>query len=183
MFDKKQFILIPYWIEEALKRKRLPLATCLDLNQLSQITSLQDRAAFLALEKFDAALTGKPETVETGLFWAWLQSIPANDSEGSAALDAIVKLSDDASVQADVAARLFEGSVPAERHTQAFDIYDLSREYVGAVIYPGYFHQHGSQVTQASLVVAMLKALYVYKTHSEVAKTALFRRYLELLAR
>lgn len=182
MSVKKQIILIPYWVQEILRRNKLDLSVCLDLKQLKAIMSLSDLAGFVALGDHLGMLTGIQDATIGDTFWAWSKSTAVNDTETRAFHDMVCTLARDTTVQADLCARLFDEGARQPHYEKAFDIYDLTPEFAGVVVYPGFFGKSGNLQLHFPLVEAMLKALYVYIPYSEVAKTALFKRYLELLS-
>jgi hypothetical protein len=92
-------------------------------------------------------------------------------------------LSSDASHRKEVHGRLFSEDSRDEQHKEPFICYDLTPDVCGVVIYPGFFvGKNSAKELQLAFVREVLKVLYVYDTQSEVAKTSLFKRYLELLS-
>lgn len=185
MSVKRQIILIPYWIEDVLRRKQLPLATCLDFKALRQLVSLGDLAAFVALQSYGNSMTGLREACLGSLVSQWFLATPVSDRETRDDLsNNVLPFENDASIHKDLQSRLFEGSPLLEHRKEPFICYDLTPEFAGAVINPGSFGKDGVCSTELclSFVQAMLKVLYVYEPHHEVAKTPLFLRYLSLLS-
>jgi hypothetical protein len=183
---KRKIILIPYWVEEVLRRKQLPLATCLDFQKLRPVLALSDLVAFVALQDCWGQLTGEKEPGTNGaLVLHWFLQLPASARDANQDLsNNVLPLAADPSVRKDLQARLFEGSARMEHAKEPFISYDLTPEFAGAVIYPGFFGKDvaGDGGLRGEFVKAMLKVLYVYEPHNEVAKTPLFHRYLSLLA-
>lgn len=182
-YVKRNIILIPHWVHETMKRNKLELPEVLDFKKLRTLLSLQDMAGFLALQEFAAQLTGLKEVHIGSLYFGWSASILANEHDQQDYLGKVVApLADDPSIQKEVAARLFETAARQIRLEKPFICYDLSPEFEGVVINPGFFTQTSDSSLQAELVSAMLKALYVYEPYNEVCKTPLFKRHLELLS-
>jgi hypothetical protein len=180
---KKTVVLIPFWIQETMKRNGLQLADCLKFEVVKPITSLNDLVLFYALQQRDTHLVGKDTYLNNGLYGAWANSIPADNKELlSFFTDSVTELCRDASFQAELDARLFCADAAQGQYKEAFDIYDLTPEVVGVVVNPGFFVGTGNTELQQSLVEAILKVLYVYEPSHEVAKTPLFKRFLELLS-
>lgn len=186
MSIKKNIVLIPYWVEDTLKRNRLPLRACLNFNELKSVMALGDLVSFTALQRYVTLCTGMKDASLGSLFMLWLESIPQDNREMVEFLtNQVGKLENDPSFATALEARLFISEAKSERYPTPFITYDLTREVAGVVIYPGFFGPHEPNLTglQQELVVALLKLLYVYHAYSEVARTPLFRRYLELLSR
>lgn len=182
-YGKRNIILIPSWVHETVKRNGLGISTVLDFKKMRTLLSLQDLAGFLTMENFVSRLTGMPDVHIGSLYFGWSAGILFNEHDVQDFLGKVVSpLADDPSIQKEVAARLFEAGTRESRHENPFICYDLSPEFEGVVINPGFFTQTTDSSLQAELVSAMLKALYVYEPYNEVSKTPLFKRHLELLS-
>lgn len=182
-YVKRNILLIPHWVHETMKRNKLELPTVLDFKKLRTLLSLQDMAGFLALQDMAPKLLGMQEIHLGSLYFGWSASILANEHDQQDYLGKVVApLADDPSIHKEVSARLFEPAARQIRLEKPFICYDLSPEFEGVVINPGFFTQTSDSSLQAELVSAMLKALYVYEPYNEVCKTPLFKRHLELLS-
>ena len=180
---KRNIILIPFWVHETLRRNKMELSEVLDFKKMREVLTLQDMACFLALQEYAAMLTGAQEMHMGSLYFGWSASILANEHEVQSYLgEQVGRLAEDASTRKEVFARLFAENSRCERHEKPFICYDLSPEFEGVVINPGFFTQIGDRQLQSDFVAALLKALYVYEPYNEVSKTPLFKRHLELLS-
>lgn len=178
---KKEIVLIPHWIQETLKRNQLPLTACLELKTIRPLVALSDLIAFCALQERLEYVLGAYSS--NYLFNAWMDSFPSDDPElKNFFLTSIWSVVHDATVQKDVHERLFVPEARISQYEEPFITYDLTPTVLGVVIYPGFFVASSTKELQRSLIAAILKVLYVYSTYSEVAKTSLFKRYLELLS-
>jgi len=174
-------MLIPYWIEETLKRNKLPLATCLDFPKLKPLLSINDMIGFSAMCNFDKYLFGAEQNINSAFVWS--NSIPEDQPEVSKYLwNSIAQYDCDESILREVQSRLFDEAAKCDRFTKAFAVHDLSPKVLGVVIYPGYFTKEGKRDLSFSLIGEILKVLYVYLPYHEVVKTPLYRRNLELLS-
>lgn len=183
MTVKKDIILIPYWIQETLQRNQLPLAACLDFAKIKPIMALSDLTAFAALDEFQKQIIGIESNTWKDIVWHWSGSIPNTDPTLKDFLwNTVNSLSKDRSLTEEVKARLFDSDARTSQYKNAFITYDLSPTVAGVVIYPGFFVSEGIVELQKPLIDSLLKLLYVYEPSHEVAKTPLFKRYLELLA-
>jgi len=181
-YVKRNIILVPFWVHETLKRHNLNLTEALDFKKMREVLSLKDLACFLSLQDYTEMITGMQEMHLGSLYFGWSKSINMNQHEQQDFLNMASQLADDASIKKEVFARLFEPQSRCERHEKPFICYDLSPEFEGVVINPGFFTQLGDRQLQAEFIEAMLKALYVYEPYHEVSKTPLFKRHLELLS-
>lgn len=183
MDGKKQIVLIPFWIQEIMKRNNMPLAECLEFPKVKPVMALNDLVEFSALQEHMDFVLGT-KFAGTHLYWVWASSIPNGnaDSELMQALNSASTLSKDESFQKELKSRLFDTAAKSSHYKEPFITYDLSPTVVGVVIYPGFFDRENNTALQKPLVEAILKVLYVYEPSHEVAKTPLFKRYLELLS-
>lgn len=177
----KKLVLIPYWVEDALRRNGQPLADCLNLGKIRKIIPMSDLVAFVALQNYWKVFIGVNEPMLDSLVMQWFSQVgPAGAANNDELSHHILPLSNDPSVARDLEARLFDPAARCGQYKEPFNSYDLTPEFAGAVIYPGFFGLNDKPSVDA-FVRAMLKVLYVYESHSEVAKSPLFRRYLALL--
>jgi hypothetical protein len=177
---RKEFVLIPYWIQETLNRNKLPMSAALDLGKLREVTSVNDLISFYTLQESFDKLVGAP--CVSCLFWAWEENIPMDNTELKKYYNNIViSLSSDPSFRNDIQTRLFDEGAKQDQYKEPFALYDLSPKVTGIVIYPGHFTNKVDKKKQKLIIDAMLKELYVYNTQHEVANLPMFRRYLELL--
>jgi hypothetical protein len=178
---KRQIILIPYWAQEALRRNQLPLATCLDFPKLRAVMAVGDLAAFVALQDCLPQIAGLRDATLGSLVLQWFHSVPIGSEAHQALSASVLPVAEDKSIKQELQARLFDPAAKLPQYEEPFNIYDLTPEFAGVVIYPGFYGHRGAGEQALGFVRAMLKALYVYEPHHEVAKTPLFRRYLSLL--
>jgi hypothetical protein len=182
---KKEFILIPYWVSETLHRNKLELSDCLDFKKIQPLLTLSDLAAMACLsDRHIQTVTGIADCSLGSLYFAWLNGLTINHDSAlqTYVSEVLFSMAESEATKSEVIQRLFAAECPeAERFEKPFILYDLSPQYAGVVINPGFFGVNGNAATQLSLVEEMLKALYVYETYNEVAKSPLFLRQLELL--
>lgn len=180
MAIKKQIVLIPFWIQEILGRNRLPLSACLELDKLKNIISMDDIASFSALQQSFQKLIGISMMDE--LYFNWRNSIPEGYPENIAYAELVNTVSFDTATISGMNMRLFEPEAKTDQYNEPFAIHDITPEVIGIVIYPGFFTNNTDTNLQKLLIEGILKLLYVYDAYHDVAKTPLFRRYLELLS-
>lgn len=178
---KKRIVFIPYWVQDVLSRNKMQLADCLDVAKIKPVLALNDLLCFAALQRFSDRLFGRPVTNDE-LYWIWASSAEGNPEARNFLHSKVSTMSIDESYTTEVQSRLFDVDAHTAQYENPFITYDLTPEVVGVVIYPGYFTSNSNSELQKSFVSAILKVLYVYEPSHEVAKTPLFKRYLELLS-
>jgi hypothetical protein len=178
----KKVVLIPHWVQDTLNRHKLQLVDVLDFQKIRGLFSVNDLAGCLAMECFEALCYGAsiPDQSSLTLRSAWFDSATAEQKSEVSRID---MLSMDGSVQSDLKNRLFSMESRDERYTKPFITYDLSPSIGAAVIYPGYFVD-GEEYsdTSLSLIESVLRVFYAYDSHHAVARSELFKQYLQLLS-
>jgi hypothetical protein len=184
---KTDVILIPYWVHEALKRNGMVAADCLNFKKLGHILSSNDMILLATLQNSVIDMAGMRD--DSGMLPGnfqladqWRASLNTNDVESRAEIDNILCMVGDPSFSNELTLRLFDADSRQEQYTAACIKYDLSPTAVGMVIYPGYFSPTTPVALQLNFVTTVLSALYVYNDYHEVARTAWFKRQLELLS-
>lgn len=198
----KSVVYIPHWISAMLERRNKPLTTCLDYGQMRELLSQEQQAQFLALQTyklFDASYGADgypmnyvyrhPGTQVTDfdegygdLYRVWQDSLAAEDVAGKSFLDSARNLTYGNLTSNELKARLFAKESFSEQYKKPFITYDLSRNVIGVVVYPGYFTPEKNPSFKQEMLKSILKVLYVYNTYASVCKTPYFRKYLEALA-
>lgn len=177
----KNIVLIPFWIEDNLKRNKLPLATCLDFVKMKSLVSLNDLVTFSTLQQYFKRIMGVDES--GSLAWNWSDSIPNDQPELSKYYwNTFMGLESDKSFHKEVEARLFDEHARTDSKKEPFITYDLTPNVCGVVINPGFFTAHYDEQLNMAVVEAVLKVLYVYSAPHTVASSTVFKRYLELLS-
>lgn len=184
MSDKKEIILIPYWIQEVLARNQLALSACLDIEKIKPLLSLNDLVSFITLQdpKYFQLSTSIPNNISK-LVSIWNSITSTNKELSNFCWTTLLPMSNDVSFHKDLVARLFEAETQSSRFKEPFVVYDLTPDTVGVVIYPGYFVQGVNNYDlHKSLIEELLEVLYRYSSFSDVAKTSTFKQYLDLLS-
>jgi len=185
----RDVILIPSWIAESLARGGRSLSDLTDLAKLRECLSLQDLAGLLALNQNKARVLGFDPgfCLGYGLHSVWTSALlqPANahpDFEFLA--NTLQPLASDANILNATISRLTGAENPASiaQLKQPFEKCDLGARASGVILYPGFFNNVVDADFQFKLVDTILQVLYVHFPHSEVGRTDLAKRYLQLLA-
>ena len=180
---RKHIVLIPHWVQETIKRNGLTLSDVLNFEKIKPLLSVQDLVGLLTLQDFTKPVFGV-DYINSNLWNIWSDSISKdNQNLKKFFTDSVTQLSHDQSFHKEVNDRLFCEDARTDFHKEPFDTYDLPMtDVVAVVIYPGFFVGNANASLQQSLIEAILKVLYVYEPSHEVAKTPLFKRFLELLS-
>lgn len=169
---QKHLIMIPFWIEKALKRNNLSLTESLNYSKLLGLLSLSDLSAFLNFQNCDSysIITGK----NNALLSSWEQSCQ-NDERVE--LDStVVPLS----CEEQAAAYVRESfQVSTNTHDLApYRVVDLDREHYGVIVYPGFSEYILTTSNKVTYIESILELLYKYFEIHEVSELAIFKDYL-----
>jgi len=181
--QKKIAILIPFWVQETLKRNGLQLSACLDLEKIRPLMALDDLARFLALQNTKYFKLVTNIDYYSSLTSIWSDSICRVNTELSDSLwKSIDPVSNDSSLFSKLESELFSKDSYDEKYKEAFAIYDLTPDVFGVVIYPGYFTATNNTKLQRDVVESIIEILYRYSAFHDIAKTEYFKAYLKLLS-
>lgn len=184
MGNRKQIVLIPFWVQDVLRHNNMELKDCLDFTKIRPVLSVNDMVLFSTLQSFFEKITGAGDWLSIEAVWR--KSVPEGKPELFDHFNKqICPLVGNTAFKNELTARLFCEGVQHQHRPLPYEVHDLSAEVVGVVINPGHFvlGEHGKPpLHQKALLTALLKVLYVYHSFHEVCQTSLFRRYLELLA-
>lgn len=174
------FVLVPGFAQDVLKRNHLPLSAFLDFKTLRGVMSVNDIVLAAALQDQWTTLCG-PEvqyysnhTLETH----WMKTATPTDQKFLN--EVIFRLARESgkSINKEMEERLFDSALKGSTDQMPYKIYDLQSELYGIVIYPGFVSD--SRI-QNKLVEDIVKSLYVYCAHHQVAESPFFARYLTCL--
>lgn len=173
---KKSFILVPFWVEDALRRKKLPLASILDYDKMAEVMSIEDRSAFLNIQRADKIALFS-SSFNSCLLGSWEQSAR---SEQKAVLDsAVVPMSYSESASVDTYERLAIGDKRPESKT--WEVVDFDRNIVAIVLKPGFVEAVKIDSIALQLVEDVLAVFYGYYEVHQVSQLPIFGKYLGLL--
>ncbi len=174
---EKSIVLIPFWVEDVLRRNKLTLASVLDYTRVAELMSMEDRSAFLTLQRANkiGLFAG---AVNSYLLGSWEQSAL---KEQKAVLDsAVVPMSYSETAVNDSLERLKLGETPKpECH---YKVVDFDRNALGVILYPGCVEALLEKETALALTREILNVFYGYYEVHEVSSLPLFAKYLELIS-
>lgn len=177
----KNFIVVPYWAYEALRRAKLDLKTILDFREMRRVFSTADLAELLASQGFLQGLVGATQefVYADPLYSEWGR---VGGEDATFLNNTLTEMVGAETTRNSAAARLFAPETRRERDEKAFITYDISPTVGAVVVYPGQFVLGVQSSHQLSLLEEILKTFYVYQTHTEVARSPWFRLYLRALS-
>jgi hypothetical protein len=167
--NNKNILLIPFWIENALNRLKLPLNQILDLSSIYDSISKEDLASVISLNQDGNKTVFGCSVYCSTMAWG-------NDSE---LLNKLYELN--SVVSPTLYDRLFSQDAYNSKYQSAFRIVDIDSSTTLVIIYPGYFGGSESAKYQSEIRRAMLKICYVYQGYTEAAKESYFEKYLREL--
>lgn len=184
MNQAKKVVLIPHWIHETLNRHQLPISEALNFNALRRIVSANDMAGYILLNRHAHHVGVVDPKVQDLVDLPSVLYKTVMAEHMSYLYEVVCPLSDMPQMKEDLQDRLFSPDSRTPQYEDPFNIYDVSPEFVGVVINPGFFTgEAGSDQHVFDLLEAVVKALYVYAPLHEVASTPVFLRYLGLLSK
>lgn len=176
----KFMVILPYSVEQVLKRNSLALSAVLDFNKIRPYFSLDDMASILAAQDI-SSLNVIKDSYRSGFLASWRTT-----AAGSAIAElnsAVVPLSQTPSII---------NSVTEQLQTPAFDpdatmvnppyrVVDISRDAYAVIAYPGFAENISSDESAIVLLREVLRILYVYHSISAVSGMDVFKTYVKLL--
>lgn len=178
MLIQKNFIVVPYWAHEAMRRAGLELKAILDFPTIRQALSAADLSELMLLQEDLGYLVGKPEGGfnSSALSSAWWETAKGEDE--TFLRNTVYAVTYDTVNRESARSRLFSPDAKRDRDEEAFITYDISPTVGAIVVYPGFFTSPSAGELQFRALEAILKVLYVYNPYYEVARTPWFRQYL-----
>lgn len=188
-----EVVAVPYWMMPVARRNNLTPEVFLDFNQLEKVFSIEDLGILYHLNTSDLYDLINTNTYLLNLWRAdfWNnESRVTNKSVLTADNELKLELLTKTSEQYDsvLKDRLFcvENT---EDFPKPYEIYDVAKNIIVLVIYPGYFSGKPVQINkvtkESQLVLSLLKDIIqkacVYSSFDSVAQTSIFQKYLVLL--
>ena len=186
---KNKVVLIPYWIHETLMRNGLPIDRCVDLNTIAPLVALNDLACFIGLNDYLSKLLYGDKVNKKDIWVDCVVNIflmvdgiyKPSPENYKYFYETLLPYANDQSIKNEIENRLFSSESKLDNYDEPYKAYDLGNGVCGVVVYPGIGDRIDSAEIQKSLVDSILKVFYVYSTSDDVASSAIFYRYLELL--
>lgn len=174
---EKSFILVPFWVENALRANKLPMASILDYSIMAEMMTLEDRSAFLNIQRANK-INLFATSHNTHLLGSWEQSAR---KEQKAVLDsAVVPMSYSETASNDTYERLSltDGKSAEDK---PWRIVDFDRNAVAIVLMPGCVESLQDKDKALQLAREILDVFYGYYEVHEVSQLSIFGKYLDLL--
>lgn len=172
----KAMVVVPYWVENVLKRNRLNFTDLLEYGKMRDVMSVNELSAFLTVQH-----TGRipviNNIVNTYLLSSWEQT---RSSDEKTELDSVVvPLSYSEETVSDVVERLSQ--VQEDTEQKPYEIVDFAREAFVVVLRKGFMQDMTAPVKQLDFVRDLLKLYYCYYEPHEVSSLQIFQNYLDRL--
>lgn len=173
----KAIIVIPYWVETALKRNKHELKDYLDYNVVRQCLSIEDILEFVSLQN-NSNLEFMQGLFSETLFSGWTESA---NVDLKVELDSTIRpLLYSKDIVERALARLNDTYIK-DKESETFKVIDISREVVAVVVYPGFISSITTIGTSFKIIKQLLKTMYIYSKVNVVSSHPLFGMYLKLL--
>ena len=169
-------VLVPYWVENVLKRNRLKFTDVLNYAKMRELMSVEDVSAFLHFQTTDwiAPLRGAECSI---LLSSWEQTRSANDPAELASV--VIPLSQSEATASDAMQR---NLVPAmDLDIPVYQLVDVEREVLIVVIREGFSEVMQDNAKALDFLRDVLKQYYIYMDVHQVSTLQVFRNYLERL--
>lgn len=201
-------ILIPRFVQNVLKRNKLPLSTVADFNKVRELLSVNDIVLIQTLQRGEywktlLSITPVEDNMlhiasDMHLYDLWYAS--ATEENKAYLVNILGVLVESGQAKDEIAERLFNNDGGAgdkavvgevsndpidqvtaqaqEPETPPYEIIDIGPKYYGIVLDSGVFP---NREFSNKLIKDILRTSYLYCSQSEVAQTQLFRLYMNRL--
>ena len=172
----KAMVLVPYWVENVLKRNRLKFTDVLNYAKMRELMSVEDVSAFLHFQSTDqiAVLKGVDCSI---LLSSWEQTRSTNDPTELASV--VIPLSQSEATANDAMQRYL--SPATDLDIPVFQILVVEREVLVVVVRQGFDEVMQQPARELDFLREVLKQYYVYLDVHQVSSLQVFRNYLERL--
>lgn len=173
-------ILVPFWIEKALKRNNFSLRSILNYDTLVGIMSKEDLSEMLCLQHLENV--DVLQYFNGYLLSSWERTIDNCDKVELGST--VIPLSHSETIKNQVLSRLaLKANVDNSSNCNpVFKIVDIERNTFAIVLYEGFIESIGNDSGKLALIEELLKLFYVYCKVEDVANTSLFSTYIDLLS-
>lgn len=172
----KTFILVPFWVQDAVERNKMSMSDVLDYGKMRAIMSLEDLASFLSIQKADKLNLFKasynPELLDN-----WKSTV--QDGQREELDSTVIPLS----YKPEIVQSSYERLQPVEGQTVdcTWQLKDFSRNTFAVVMYPGFEQNIKLKDSALALMRKILEIFYGYYEVHRVSQLPLFGEYLKLL--
>ena len=169
-------VLVPYWVENVLKRNRLKFTDVLNYAKMRELMSVEDVSAFLHFQSTDqiATLRGVDRSI---LLSSWEQTRSTNDPAELASV--VIPLSQSEATAIDSAQRYLTPATDLD--IPVYQLVDVEREVLVVVVRQGFEEIMQQPAHALEFLREVLKQYYIYLEVHQVSSLQVFRNYLERL--
>lgn len=173
------YILIPSFINGTLKRNNLSINDILNFSKIGSLFSINDIVMLYALQGLSDILTNDEKvkfTYMSDIECEWSKTVVDEDRKY---FDTIVNgvLVESGQAKKELDDRLFNKN-NLDESNEKYELIDIGNKYYGIIIYPGVFPD---SVLSKKLIKDVIKSMYRYKSHEEIARTQLYELYIKNL--
>jgi hypothetical protein len=182
-------VLIPYWVEKALKRHNVELSAVLDYSRVKPALSIEDMLSLELLQHLmycDYLSTYKMEYLTGDLFTCWMDT--ANEADKLEITNLMSNLQGCSTepykylFKRITAVNVFDEVYPSPNaKNQDYSILDLANNTLGIVIYRGFFDAMMDVAKSTAFISLLVKKHFAYESIAEVTKECCFKPYLKSL--
>ena len=172
----KAMVLVPYWVENVLKRNRLKFTDVLNYAKMRELMSVEDVSAFLHFQSTDqiATLRGVDRSI---LLSSWEQTRSTNDPAELASV--VIPLSQSEATAIDSAQRYLTPATDLD--IPVYQLVDVEREVLVVVVRQGFEEIMQQPAHELEFLREVHKQYYIYLEVHQVSSLQVFRNYLERL--
>lgn len=171
----KTILAIPYWLKDKLGRNKVALSSLGNLNDLSNVLSVDELASIFALnDKINQCKASESYNL-CDLYSFWYKTRNKNFD----VIHSIAKTSD-VSKELDTRLSLDKNNVSKEA---LFKLIDAERDFCVLVVYAGFFDALTEDRFMYSFVKRVLEIFYVYFGLNKCCELPIFGTYIRLLSR
>lgn len=178
-----RLVLIPFWIEQAFRRKNKDLADVIFYEHVREVATPYDIAAMTILAHMDVSNRmglNFGDTVD--LTDRWLRQTVTDSPAYKELMGTVIPVAESEDLLSDTYVRLFEEGAAHVESPETFKIVDLKDNHLGTIIYPGFFT--GAQDRTLAYLDAFMQTQHARgHTLASIAQLPVFRRYLDLLSK
>lgn len=182
-------VLIPYWVEKALKRHNVELSAVLDYSRVKPALSNEDMLSLELLQQLmrcDELSTYKMEYLTGDLFTCWMDT--ANEADQKEILSLLSSQRGYSTepykylLKRITAVNIFDEVYPSPNaKSEDYSILDLANNTLGIVIYKGFFDAMKDVAKHTAFISLLVKKHFAYEPIPEVTQEQCFKPYLESL--
>lgn len=177
----KKVIIVPSWIKKVLAREHCAITDVLSFDKMRALLAPEDIRTLLLIQSygpFGAYHVGPSDA--TALLSAWRHGVNA---DYISEFESLVTAGANSKIDKDRLQFLIKGDVEVDDHLSAFEIIPADHYTMLLVLQNGYFSSKDYDLQDINIVENILRVLYGEFVPEDVARTAIFQRYVNVLGK